>query len=173
MRWYQLLNYTLDNGVVSSGIPGVLWSEYSGELSFTLNHAFQYGGEPDEISKRPALYLDYVRELAYCLREKFGLKGTDGNVNMFVFSYIADKNNNTDHYDNDEIFNAEINILEGKKQFMVNSDHGNAVKNYLKARNATHDKQYQSQTVTVEHHKINSDGSDTVTYETKTVAYEQ
>ena len=91
-------------------------------------HLFD-GHEPDYISNRPELYLEYVNSLANQLGGKLGA----GRIDMFTFNYVANSGGNTQQ--NSAVFETEIRIREGAKTFSVSGNEVGSVNSYLKGRN--------------------------------------
>jgi len=117
----------------------------------TLGHLL-FGHTPDKIARRPDLYKDYVRTLA------FALGGIDNNVDMFTFDYIADCKGTTQQ--NSAILETEVRIREGVNAFDVAGDFADAVIGYINSSNSHFGRHVRAKAAeaTVTHYKKNSEG---------------
>lgn len=122
------------------------------------------GNSPDDIAKRPGLYLEYVNSLAYNLGTKLGA----GKIDMFTFNYVANSGGSTQQ--NSAVFETEVRIQEGVKTFSVTGNQVGAINNYLKARNGHYGGQVKSNVVNtdVDVYKKNKKGDWEKTTENRT-----
>jgi len=87
--------------------------------------------EPDQIARRPGLYLEYVKELNRALASVFG--GGQGQVDTYTFEYVAKSGGSTEQ--NSAILETEIRIEEGAHTYTVSGNQVQAINNYISQSN--------------------------------------